>query len=220
MLTYIQRCGARLYDDFLEFRPGAAKELEDCLNDPGRRLTNETLDGMAMQSTQQGTESPDTSSRSAKAGHFALTEIASTLPHSDRTYKTQNPASPKPATQPYGTSGSLTGRTDSHVVAHSSDLKSQGRKYQSSAVIDIDPESRWVLTCANSSARQTGLTQVNVCRTASDKDYFQTLKRACLSSRSWTSRIFSLTTVKSIRFLQVDTFSLHRLLMHQILTCH
>ena len=219
MLTYIQRCGTPLYDDFLELLPGAAKELEDCLNDPGRRLAFESLDGIAMRSIQKGTESQATSSRSAKAEDFALTEVASTMPHGDSTYKTQNPASPKPASQPYDNSDSLTGYADQRVAAHSSDLKIVGRRCQSSAVIDIDPESRWVLTCAKSSARQTGLTQVDVYRTASDKDYFQNLKRAYLSSRSWTSRIFSLKTVKSIRFVRVRVSSLHDLLMYQILTC-
>ena len=173
-----------------------------------------------MQSIQQGTESHETASRSAKAGNFALTKTASTMPHGDRIYKTQNPASPKPVSQSSCNSGSSTGRTDPHETARSSDFKGQGRRSQSSAVIDIDPETLWVLTCAKSRAKQTGLTQIDVCTTTSDKEYFQTLKRAYLASRSWTSRILSLTTVKSIRFVQVDMRPLHPSVAHQILTGH
>ena len=104
VLTYIQRCGARLYDDFLELRPGAAKELEDRLNDR------------------------ETASRLAKAGKLAITEVASTMPHGDGRYNTQIPASLKPASQSYGIGGSLAENTDPHEAAHSSHFRGQGRR--------------------------------------------------------------------------------------------
>ena len=220
MLTYIQRCGARLYDDFLELRPGAAKELEDCLNGPSMPLTSGSLDGATMQSMQQRNESPEGSSTSSEAGDYAPTEIASTVKYGDRTQKTQDQESPRSALQPCDNSGILPGRFNQHNATHSCDFESQVGRCQSPAVINIDPEGRWVLTCTKSSTRQTGLTQVDVCRTASDKEYFETLKRAHLALRNWPSRIFSLTTVKSIRFVQVSISALIHRVMYQILTCH
>ncbi|KAL8784679.1 MAG: hypothetical protein Q9195_008940 [Heterodermia aff. obscurata] len=55
MLTfcYVQRCGSQLYDDFIELRHGAAKELEDHLNECGRTRSADRSSASTVPPTEQ-----------------------------------------------------------------------------------------------------------------------------------------------------------------------
>lgn len=55
MLTSVQKCGQSLYDDYNELQPGAAKRLEELLNQPpGGADTLPTRRGRALLTTVAG----------------------------------------------------------------------------------------------------------------------------------------------------------------------
>lgn len=75
-----------------------------------------------------------------------------------------------------------------------------------SATITCDPESKWLLVCAQSWQRPTSLLHLNVCSTSSDQQLFTDLRQLYLQlKRVWWHRL-SLQTVKSIRFIQFELY--------------
>ena len=75
---------------------------------------------------------------------------------------------------------------------------------RSANVIDIGPEGRWLLVCAQSRARPTSLTQLDVCSAKSDRELFSELKRAYTKLRGRIGSYFSLRAIQSIKFVQVS----------------
>ena len=69
--------------------------------------------------------------------------------------------------------------------------------------IQCDPESRWLLVCAQARKRPTSLSQIDVCSVASDRELFTQLRRSYYSLKGKWSRLLSLRTIKGISFVQV-----------------
>lgn len=157
-----QDCGSRLYDDFKEVKAGAAKALEE-------RLNNRTHHG-STKTDQEGSQLSKSS------------DTSTTLPMRSQIFST--PFVPFP------------NRTEAHISR---------RQYvpRPSNVIDIGPEGRWLLVCAQAKKRPISLTQLNVCSATSDQQLFTELKQAYTSLKGRMARLFSLRAVKSIRFVQV-----------------
>lgn len=160
-----QCCGRSLIDDFIERRPGAARDLEKWLN------------------------------KSAAAGSGSGSgqgqRSATTLPA-----RIESSIIVTGSPQPWSVDTSLEAPTRVFEP-------SPRRRIDDSIFINGDPESHWLLVCARSQGRPTSLTQLDLCRTSSDKELFQELKLTYMSLKSKWARLFSFKKVQSIRFVQV-----------------
>ena len=77
-------------------------------------------------------------------------------------------------------------------------------QYASHTVVrGCNPESRWLLVCAQGKERPTTLSQLDICATPSDKELFTELKKAYMALRGKWKHILSLKKIQSIRFVQV-----------------
>ena len=95
---------------------------------------------------------------------------------------------------------------------HPAELKGENLNFNPSpkiqernaAVIDCGLESRWLLVCAKGTKRPTCLSQIDLCSTETDRELFAKLKDTFFGLRTQWSRWFSLSKVRSIRFIQVS----------------
>lgn len=77
-------------------------------------------------------------------------------------------------------------------------------QYASHTVVKgCDPESRWLLVCAQGKERPTTLSQLDICATPSDRELFTELKKAYMTLKGKWKHILSLKKIQSIRFVQV-----------------
>lgn len=72
-----------------------------------------------------------------------------------------------------------------------------------STLIECETEGRWLLVCAAAKKYPTSLSQMDVRFTMSDQNLFKQLKQSFSKLKGRGSKMFSLRTVKSIRFVQV-----------------
>ncbi|KAI4185198.1 MAG: hypothetical protein LQ346_005961 [Caloplaca aetnensis] len=109
-------CGSRLYDDFVELRPGAAKELEAALDAPSQQRTSGQPSASSNQSLSMQPLGTDASASSTSA------PTGLSVPANTASYN------PRP----------LDGRPNSTTIT-------------------CDPESKWLLVCAQAWQRPTSL---------------------------------------------------------------
>ena len=100
--------------------------------------------------------------------------------------------------------GVRTFTNNSHPLEQRSQIYSPRQQYASHAVVrDYDPESRWLLVCAQGKERPATLSQLDICATPSDKELFIELRKAYMALRGKWKYILSLKKIQSIRFVQV-----------------
>lgn len=153
-----------MFDDFIERRPGAARDLEQSLN------------------------------RSAVVGSVSSEgQISASTATANDSRANINALGP----QSWNVNESL--ESPSHIYE-----PCLWRRTQDSTSISCDPERHWLLVCARPKERPTSLTQLELCRTSSDKDLFQELRKTYFSLKSKWSQLLSFKRVQSIRFVQVS----------------
>ena len=169
-----------MYDDFIERRPGAARDLEKLLNDSARNLEKLLNDSARSHPVQnhghEAVNSPRTSS--------SLT--ASSSGHQQAPGQQLNLQTPPKAYDP---------------------RRQQLR--QEATVLDCSTENRWLLVCAKASKSPIGLAQLNVCDTSSDKELFEKIRTSYLKLHSKWKHWVSLKRVQEIRFVQVKSQNAH-----------
>ncbi|CAL8584931.1 hypothetical protein XPA_010515 [Xanthoria parietina] len=167
-------CGQRLFDDFIETRPGAAEELRVAL---------------------------DTFDRQRPTSHYPAYPAASYQSYSGSTNMSGNPTRDS-ATSPAGAVNP--NFTPPRSIYDPPPPPPSGGLFSTNLRRDEPPESKWLLICAQAWRQPTSLLQLDVCSTTSDKQLFRDLRQSYLElKRAWWHRL-SLKVVQSIRFVQFE----------------
>jgi hypothetical protein len=174
----LQSCGEDLYDDFIEHRPGAASELEACLN--------HVPQSWAYSPTSSHPSSAASAVFSPTGGSSPLSSVSNWSP--------QSPASPYKQEQGWQNPSRQSTRIASNNL-YKSNLKSY-----------IDP--LWLYTCVNEGKWSTKMRHldVNAHKVNSDKDLALALGGLYTQvNRKW-SKLFKLKGLVSIQFVEVSAY--------------
>lgn len=71
-------------------------------------------------------------------------------------------------------------------------------------IIQCGPEPRWLLICARTQQSVPTLHQENICSISSDRELFTTMRESYLVQRGRWKQVFSLRTIRSIKFARVS----------------
>lgn len=178
-------CGEKLYDDYVERRAGAARELEAYLNRP-RQLSGRHRPPPVLSSSYPGSNQPSPSTPSSY-GHSAFSSIGR-IPSSNTSWA-------------------------SNSFSHQSNSGNH-RRYSSLASVpehrpDIfsHPQGPYLLTCANEDRLTPKVVALNVPDTTitSDRDLALKLREHYAHvNRQWWKRLLKLRSLTGIEFIQFE----------------
>lgn len=178
------RCGYRFVDEFMELRPAAAADYENLLQERSSHLKGYHYPVKHGQDIQDATDAGDTNSQSERSTAVPIIGGGPTIVTSSVS--------------------SLPGKRRSESTLPQYQLKS--RDVQRKMSLICNNELLFLLLCIPQHQFATRLLQPQISDITSDQGFFLLLRRNYQQMRGRMRRVFSMRTIRSIKFVQLEMY--------------